>query len=365
MLQVGAVIATPKAARTGRSITFFFLYLLDVVMAQHRIEIHPWADIAAEFADSLIVGNGASIAVSPNFAYASLHAAAVEADRLPAPVAHVFERFQTQDFELVLRRLWQATMVNQALELPDGPVEAAYRGVRQALIETVRATHIGYAAALPHLKPIYQFMQRFRTVVSLNYDLLVYWAAMLGNEELGNWFKDGFDGLLFREDWRVLREPHGADGVTLCFYPHGNLALARTRQEREIKIHAADGNLLETVFERWSTGRVAPLYVSEGLAERKRQAISESPYLRAVSAGPMLELGESVAIYGWGLGVQDSHLLDAVAQRPPRRAALSVYRDNQDFAQRAGQLLAAAGIEEVVHFNAESPSCWSQPTVNV
>jgi hypothetical protein len=330
-------------------------------MAQLRVPIHPWREIAADFRDSLIVGNGASIAVSAGFAYTSLFSAAAAAGRLPPPVAQVFARFQTEDFELVLRRLWQATAVNRALGLPDGPVEEAYRGVRQALIETVQATHISYADALPHLTPIYRFMQGFGTVISLNYDLLVYWAAMLGNDALGNWFKDGFDGVCFREDWRVLREPYGGAGATLCFYPHGHLALTRTRREREIKIHAAGGNLLETVFARWSTGQMTPLYVSEGTAERKRQAISESPYLRTVVAGPMAELGPSIAIYGWALGAQDEHLLASLAAHPPRRVAVSVYRDDQAYAQRAGQRLATLEVDEVVYFDADSPGCWNRP----
>jgi hypothetical protein len=184
---------------------------------------------------------------------------------------------------------------------------------------------------------------------------------MLGNDTVGNWFKDGFHGVRFREDWRVLREPYGGAGATLCFYPHGHLALARTRREREIKIRAAGGNLLETVFARWNSGGMTPLYVSEGTAERKWQAISESPYLRTVNSGPMAELGASVAIYGWALGAQDDHLLGPLAAYPPGRMAVSVYRDDQTYAQRVGQRLAALGIDEVVYFDAESPGCWNRP----
>ncbi|MGH8604113.1 MAG: DUF4917 family protein, partial [Gammaproteobacteria bacterium] len=144
-------------------------------MAANPINIFRWSEIRDRFQESLIVGNGGSVAVDPSFAYPTLFEAARRANHLTERVTDVFGRFGTNDFELVLRRLWQATLVNQALDIPAGPVEQAYREVRTALIATIRDTHVTYEAALPHLSSIYRFMQGFRTVVSLNYDLVLYW----------------------------------------------------------------------------------------------------------------------------------------------------------------------------------------------
>lgn len=69
----------------------------------------------------------------------------------------------------MLRRLWQASLVTEALEIPHGRVEEAYAEVRRALIATVRDVHVDYDEVLPHLHFIYRFMARFGTVVSLNY----------------------------------------------------------------------------------------------------------------------------------------------------------------------------------------------------
>ena len=82
-----------------------------------------------------------------------------------------------------------------------------------------------------------EFMKRFETVLSLNYDLLVYWAMLKGNDEYGNWFKDGFiDEGRFDNDYEVLREPLGAERATLVFYPHGNLILATDLIGDEVKL---------------------------------------------------------------------------------------------------------------------------------
>jgi hypothetical protein len=163
------------------------------------------------------------MAVHAGFGYASLFEEAARLGHMREQVQNVFKSFKTTDFELVLRRLWHATLVNQALGIPRGPVEDAYESVRTALIATIRATHVSHADTKPHLEHIYRFMQRFKTVVSLNYDLIVYWAAMLGNKSLGSWFKDAFIRDGFRDDWETVRTPYRAEGATLFFYPHGNL----------------------------------------------------------------------------------------------------------------------------------------------
>ncbi|USE36597.1 DUF4917 family protein [Endozoicomonas sp. SCSIO W0465] len=186
-------------------------------------EILNWNEIKEEFHQgSLLLGNGSSIAVHECFKYESLYEKSVELGYLTENVQAVFEKFGVNDFELVLRRLWQAKLVNEALDLPRGEVEIAYEKVRNALISTVRETHVKYDDARLHLQSIYKFMQSFETVISLNYDLIVYWAAQYGNRELGTWFKDCFHRSEFRNDWRNLRIPYKAKRATLYFYPHGN-----------------------------------------------------------------------------------------------------------------------------------------------
>lgn len=70
--------------------------------------IKQWADIKADYDDTLLLGNGASIAVNANFAYRSLCQKLQELSS-DGQLTALFEQFETQDFELILHRLWIAT----------------------------------------------------------------------------------------------------------------------------------------------------------------------------------------------------------------------------------------------------------------
>ena len=247
-------------------------------------EIRQWSDIKDRFdGGALILGNGASMAIHAGFGYSSLREAAKDKGHITPQVADIFRAFDTNDFELVLRRLWEATLVNKALGVEPGRVEQAYQQVRTALISTVRDIHISHEDAKRHFTPMFQFMKSFDTVFSLNYDLLVYWAMMASQGELRRWFKDGFqEGGVFREDWETLRKPYGADGTTLVFYPHGSLLTARREDYTEGKLTLPPGvgaTLLDRILQLWETGSASPLFVSEGTAEHKKMSIANSNYL--------------------------------------------------------------------------------------
>lgn len=326
-------------------------------------KIVQWEEVGGGFKDSLLVGNGASINVHPGFRYESLHEQAVRLGHVDEAVGSVFASFGTTDFELVLRRLWQASLVNQALGIAPGRVETAYEAVRKALIETVRATHVSHAEAKPHLDRIYPFMQQFRTVISLNYDLIVYWAAMVGNQTLGLWFKDAFNAGFFREEWEQVRAPYGkAKGSTLFFYPHGNLVLARTTGALERKIAGNGEHLLEAILARWASGLAIPMFVCEGTSMHKKHSIQESSYLQRVYREVLPEVGDSLVIYGWSLAEQDDHILKQLVRSKAKRIALSVRNDNEGFVKRARDTLAQVGFAgELLFFDSASPGCWNNP----
>lgn len=329
-------------------------------------EIVQWQTIKDRFGDGLLLGNGASVNVSSSFKYTSLHGKAVELGYVNDAVHNVFDRFGT-DFELVLRRLWQAKLVNEALAIPHGKVESAYADVRTALIETVRATHVSHAEAKPHLELIYPFLQGFKTVVSLNYDLIVYWAAMLGNEVLGgHWFKDAFKDGHFRDDWNELRQPYGqANGSTVYFYAHGNLVLERVQDGSERKIAGNDSNgLLEVILARWSNGASVPVFVCEGTSAHKKRAIEGSTYLQRVFREVIPRVGESLVIYGWSLGEQDQHIVKKLICTSVERIAISVLRNDQIFVRHAEDVLRSNGFNrEIVFFDSASPGCWNNYSI--
>ncbi|WP_313303141.1 DUF4917 family protein [Diaphorobacter sp.] len=330
-------------------------------------EIRPWEAIVENYECTILLGNGASISVSPSFSYASLLQHAAEQNLLTEDVQQLFKFFQTSDFELVLRIVWQASNVNRSLRIPDERTHAAYVALRDCLIQTVRDIHPEHGSVSAHLPSIYQFLKRFKTVVSLNYDLVVYWAMTYGLDiDDQHAFKDCFvGGGAFDDDWQRFRQPiRGDRSTSLVFYPHGSLVLCRNLVEQERKIHNLQDGLLEAVLQRWQDGQVVPLFVSEGKWSQKVASIQNSYYLSTVYREVLKSQRDSLVVYGWGFAEQDIHLLQRMNNTGISRVAVSVFRDDQAYCNRVFQMIHDVLGEhiEVEFFDSESPGCWLHPT---
>ena len=90
-------------------------------------DIVEWNEISDRYhRGTLLLGNGSSIAVNDCFRYESLFDEACRLGYINDRVQQVFDEFGVTDFELVLRRLWQAKKVNEAL-LRLGSFEKKYK----------------------------------------------------------------------------------------------------------------------------------------------------------------------------------------------------------------------------------------------
>lgn len=333
-----------------------------------RIDIALWDVLRESTWDTLLLGNGASIAIHREFAYPTLHSVADAKGLLPT-TASVFAKLGTTDFEHVLLACWYAENVNVALGTPSADISKAYAEVRTALIEAVHSVHPVHADVASDLQRVGAFASAFPTVVSLNYDLTLYWAMMLFNAAHGSWFKDAFHHGEFQTDWGYLRRPlPPAGGATLVFYPHGSLAVARDYIGDETKISVgagAAGDLLDTITRRWSSGHFVPVFVSEGTSKQKVAAIRRSHYLTNVYEEVLPTLGENLIVYGWSFDERDQHVLEAIATSPPKRMAVSVFTGQPEPDQQAfcHQVLKAAGRffpdTAVTFFDSQSPGCWN------
>lgn len=322
----------------------------------------PWMQIAPNYHQgTIILGNGSSIAVSPSFGYGSLLEHAQRAGLLTTDVQQIFRFFGTYDFELILRLVWQASSVNRSLGIPDNRTNQAYLNVRDCLIQAVRGVHPAYDQVSGHLPSMYQFLKEFDTVISLNYDLLVYWTITYGiNIPDGHLFKDCFvfNGM-FDDDWRRFRDRYRERTNTLVFYPHGSLALCRNIVEHELKIHNAGEGLLEAILAQWLSGRAVPLFVSEGTMQQKISSIQNSYYLSTVYREVLTSQRRTLTLFGWGLGEHDRHLLKRMRGTGIQRVAVSVFRGNQAFCNYAYQVIQDdLGPVPVDFFDSESPGCW-------
>lgn len=336
-----------------------------------EVDIKKWAELAKIDWKSLLLGNGASVALHSGFCYTSLHGVAKTSNSLPT-TDPLFAEFGTTDFESVLLACWHAHLVNSALDNPSPEVDAAYEEVRSALIDAVIAVHPDHSTIQDSLERVGKFASDFETVVTLNYDITLYWAMMLFNESNGQWFKDAFLHQEFEPTWQWLRSPYGGTkGATIVFYGHGSLILGRNVLGGEVKLAATVGgvhsDLLTTIAEAWTAGTHVPLFVSEGDSASKLAAIRRSPYLSAVYNAVLTELGERVVVYGLSFSANDKHILNALKKKPPQLMAVSVYtgqakKEQQSYAHRVlAQTKRLLPTTHVVFFDSASPGCWNNP----
>ncbi|MFC1907687.1 DUF4917 family protein [Chloroflexota bacterium] len=294
-------------------------------MKKYRIQ--QWGDIQGGFTDKLLLGNGASRAVWNHFKYDSLFEEARNAGRIDIHLAKLFSDFGTNDFEYILKLLSQTNRVNEILKIEDKDTLKLYNKLQTTLIGTIQGVHPKHQEVKNLLLPMAEFMKRFDKVLSLNYDLLVYWAMMEGNDKYGNWFKDGFiDEGRFDNDYHTLGELHNADGATLVFYPHGNLILATESLGTEVKLsRSRDKELLDIILVIWGEGEYIPLFVSEGDTEEKLQAIRRSNYLKTVYDYEVDTHNDSLVVYGWSFRNEDEHILKGIVNGGVDRIAVSVH----------------------------------------
>jgi len=295
-----------------------------------RYRIYEWEEIKGNFKHKLLLGNGASRAVWEGFKYSSLYEEAKTAGRIDLSLTGLFSDFGTNDFEYVLRLLSQTKRVNKILRIQDGNTPRLYRKLKKTLIDTVRDIHPRHEQVKSLLLPMAQFMKGFDTVLSLNYDLLVYWAMLEGNDKYGNWFKDGFvDEGRFDNDYHALHEPYQAEGATLVFYPHGNLILATEFLGNEVKLsRSGEKYLLDKILDIWDKRDYIPLFVSEGETEEKLRAIRRSNYLKTVYDYEIDSNSDSLVVYGWSFRDADEHILRGIIHGGVDRIAVSVHRSS-------------------------------------
>lgn len=329
-------------------------------------QIVNWMDISSRFRDGIILGNGASISIDPSFSYGSLKQHATDHGLLTINVQRLFTFFDTHDFELILRLVWQARNVNSALLIQDQQTRLAYEHVRDCLIRAVQSIHPEYFQVQDQFPNIANFLSQFDTVLSLNYDLTLYWMIMYANRIFnGHSFKDCILHSQFDADWERFREPYSAwdQRTTLVFYPHGSLVLARDLLEQEFKLETNDGSdLLRSILIHWQSGRVIPLFVSEGTSLQKMNAIKNSHYLNTVYREVIPKIGNSLTIFGWGIGEHDIHILKRLQQSNVTRVAVSVFRNDNAFCNRVAQMISdnIRRDVEVIFYDSESLGCWNR-----
>lgn len=299
---------------------------------------------------TLILGNGSSISYSSKFAYSSLYDEAAFTDE----EKQLFDKFKTNNFEYILRKLFQAGEVNKVLELDRGKkVNSVYEDIRLKLIETIRRIH----PVMSDIDPatvhdrVFGSMMGYRYIIDLNYDFILYWILSAQNKcpfpsenhehekkYKGSPFDHFYDGFHYDENRNLSFDYDNIDNLrdsnanrkTGIFYPHGNLLFVRARNNGETLKIKSSGNLIDAVDESWTNGNT-PLFVSEGTKGQKMSSIRSDSYLNYVYNEVLGHLTEFIVVYGWSMSECDDHLVHKIFHNERvKKVAVSIHTDGMD-----------------------------------
>lgn len=272
-------------------------------------QLHPWGDIKAKFEKcTLLLGNGASMAVWKKFSYPSLYDYARDADMLSSEDQAFFDSANTRNFEQVLSNLKISQETCKILNLPHELIEARYNSIRDALVSAVNDIHVDWRriASISVLSKIRKILKEYKFIFSTNYDLLAYWSRM--KESNGKGFTDYFFN---GTDFDITNTEIWKDDVTSILYLHGALHLYvdPLRGSTHKHIHNPAGYNIQQLF---SLRKGVPLFVSEGSSTDKLRSINRSDYLSFVYQ-KFIDNRLPVVIFGQSLAKEyDNHILSAI-----------------------------------------------------
>jgi len=266
-----------------------FVTIPNITLLDDALEDWPALKKEHEW-DGLLLGNGASIAVSQKFSYASLLGYA----QLSPEAHNVFATLDTTNFELVLDALRVSARVCESVGHGPDDAEDLHDEVRKSLFGAVNDVHPEHhEVSGARLKAFADCMLQYSVTFTTNYDLLPYWAIMEGLVGVKDYFWNAdctFDAL-DTELW----------GGSAILYLHGGMHLYQDA------VTGVTGKwkglrLLDVAATRHRTR--SPLVVSED----KLRSIRRSDFL-SFAYRELAEFSQPLVIFGHGLGQSDQHII--------------------------------------------------------
>ena len=303
---------------------------------------------------ALLIGNGFS---AQYFNYETL----LEKSGLEAGTSlrNLFDELDTVDFELVVRALEDAVVVETAYGKAEHAAEltADAQRTREALVKAVNDTHPAHKDELAfQYDSGAKFLAHFSTVFSLNYDLLLYWLNL---EKLA--LRDGF-GLGTKTGAGRFLGPFREDADCHIFNLHGGLHLFQDGAGGVLKALNTGDGVIATITKTISQDHRLPLYVAEGTSAAKMRKINSDAYLRhcydTLRGNPA-----TVFVFGHSAAENDEHIYRAVFASETEHVYFGIYQPNDDKLRELNGQLAkyrALGNRRIGYsfFDAETAHAW-------
>lgn len=262
----------------------------------------------------LLIGNGFSIAYSSKFSYDSLYEVAVE-NGLSDNAKKVFKKLGTNNFEAVLKLLENLSWAMQVYyDVSDKgqKINDDIKVIKETLINSISQSHLNHSGEVKDSckQSAQNFLRPYKNIFTTNYDLLLYWVNMSypNRPFYGDGFRSEYENpdanyVVFSEH---LRENPG------IFNIHGGLHLYFS--DGEIKKHCWSRThkpLMELIRESLDNDRY-PLFVAEGLPDKKLEQINSNAYL-AYCLSKFSRIENRLVVLGNGLAMSDKHICDVIS----------------------------------------------------
>jgi hypothetical protein len=308
------------------------------------MKIIPYQDVLDECGDKrhLLLGNGFSIACRPNlFSYGRLFDMA---DFSAVPRARdAFAKLGTTNFEAVIRALRNFALLSSLYAPADGAAksnaEMDANALREVLVSAVAGTHPDRPHEIVSDEYIHarNFLRGYKSINTLNYDLLLYWTLM--NTELGDPSIDCDDG--FRkpaedpEASYVSWDPDNSHNQNIR-YLHGALHLYDTGIEMQKFTWVNTQIPLIEQIRAALNQNFYPVFVSEGTSDEKVDRIRHNDYLSKMYRG-FTQIKDNLVVFGHSLDECDDHIfVDRIGRHgKTRRLYVSLYGDPDSTANRS------------------------------
>lgn len=283
---------------------------------------------------ALLLGNGFSRAFDNKFGYDTLRKEATLGSLSNGVTKDdLFDHAGTNDFETVIRTLERAAQLQEIYD-PFRTLSAKLRAdaevVKRGLVDTLTAIHPPSAAEVESAKytGARSFLRCFSAIFTLNYDMLLYWAANQSSS-LSTLAPPRDDGFRLRDGNLTWISPGLA--TQRVYFLHGAMHLY-AEGSSIYKLSGSGGHIIKQVQENLASGRY-PLVVTEGTRENKQARIAVNPYL-SHCYNRLKQQDGVLFVHGMALSENDQHILDAISDVRSGVTALFVGLFGDEFAHR-------------------------------
>ncbi len=336
-----------------------------------------YSEVLAETDESrhLLLGNGFSISCRPNvFTYGRLFDRADFGNL--ARVREAFDVLGTKNFEALIRALRSFAMLASvyAPGAPEANAKAAgdADALREVLVGAVANSHPDRPHDIVSAEYLRcrEFIRGYKSINTLNYDLLLYWALMqdnLGDDKIS--CDDGFrkpagDPMADYVSW----DPDNSKTPTVR-YLHGALHLFDTGKEMKKFTWVNTQVPLIKQIRAALNQDFYPVFVSEGTSDEKVERIRHNDYLCKMYRS-FTEIKGALVVFGHSLDASDDHIFQDRIGRHGKTSQLyvSLHGDptseaNQGIIRRAtalSNLRRGKWQLNVKYFDADSASVWKK-----